>query len=189
MTTWTIHGFNVRDLGEGSTDRLLPYLTDSRDYDYGYVGLLKLRCVNRDTVEALARQVQPGDAVVAHSNGCLIAWQLAQRVRLGAVVCINPALRRDTLWPDDLPVLCIANRKDWVVQLGRMWGRLASFGGLYPHGWGAAGRYGFTSGQPLVKNWFSDDPFWKSPVRGHSAPLQKPEYWGPLIDAWIQATL
>jgi len=131
--------------------------------------------------------VEPGDVLVAHSNGAMICWSLAQEHsdKLAGIILINPALRRDTLWPDDLPVMCIYNSTDWVVELGRMWSRLVSLGGLNFHGWGAAGRYGFTSGQAKVKNWDSAEGAISSPAKGHSGLFNMPqlEDWGELIGA------
>ncbi len=193
MATWVIHGFNVRDGGKGSVDRLTAYLEKPvRNCDYGWTNLITLRCVNARTVNRMARLVKPGDVLIGHSNGALIAWEIAQRVQgLAGVAVINAAMRRDTLWPKGLPVLCLHNSTDWVVQLGLMWSRLVSAGGyLHPHGWGAAGRYGFTTGQPMVSNWDTAMDYWKHPVKGHSGMFQTPEdarYWGTLINAWTQA--
>lgn len=188
MTVYLLHGFNVGDGGKNTVARLEPFIPGTEVlHAYGRVGLIRLRCVNARTVKELERDVQPGDVVIGHSNGCLIAWELSRRVHLGAVVCINPALRRDTLWPGDTPVLCLYNSTDWVVQLGRMWGRLASYGGLYPHGWGAAGRYGFDP-QENVTCWDTAAPYWSHPVRGHSGVFKDPEalaYWSRIIAGWL----
>lgn len=190
MTTWIVHGFNVSDGGDGSINRLSPYLSPPiQEYSYGWTGLLGLSCANARAVRGLLDRIRPGDSIVAHSNGCLIAWQIAQIMGadLRSVVCINPALRRDARWPADVPVLCLANSTDWVVQLGRVWGRLFPLDGIQAQGWGAAGRYGFTSGQPSVTNWDSAMDWWGSPVRGHSGIFREPEYWGGIIDAWMIA--
>lgn len=187
MTTWVVHGFNVSDGGRGSVGRLLPYLPNARMIDYGWSGLVGLPCANARAVRQILSVIRPGDSIVAHSNGCLIAWQVAQIVPLASVVCINPALRRDTEWPDGLPVLCLYNSTDWVVQLGRAWGRLTDWDGIRAAGWGAAGRYGFTSGQPLVKCWDTAATYWKFPVSGHSGIFKFPHYWGRRIGRWIEA--
>lgn len=188
MTVYLLHGFNVGDGGKNTIARLEPYLPGTEVlHAYGWVGLIRLRCVNARTVQELEREVQPGDVVVGHSNGCLIAWELSRRVHLGAVVCINPALRRDTLWSSDTPVLCLHNSTDWVVQLGRWWGRLTSLGGIRPHGWGAAGRYGFDP-QENVACWDTAAPYWPHPVKGHSGVFKDPEalaYWGHAIAGWL----
>lgn len=194
MTAWLVHGFNVSDGGRGSVGRLAPHLEgDVRVFSYGWTGLLKLRFTNRQATRQLLAQVRPGDVLIGHSNGALVCWNVAQALgdQLGAVVVINPALRRDTRWPDTLQVLCLANSTDWVVQLGRAWSRLVSLGGLTPHGWGAAGRYGFTAAQENVSNWDTAAGHWRYPVTGHSGVFapQPVRYWGKMLRAWIGAVL
>lgn len=194
MTTWLVHGFNVSDGGRGSIGRLKPYLEgDVRRFSYGWTGLLKLRVTNRQAERQLLQLVRPGDVLIGHSNGALVCHRVAQRLgdQLAAVVVINPALRRDTRWPDSLPVLCLANSTDWVVQLGRVWSRLVSLGRVVPQGWGAAGRYGFTSHQPNVTNYDTAMAWWTYPVRGHSGLFEgrtAPRYWGGMIRTWLEFT-
>lgn len=190
MTTWLLHGFNVSDGGDDSVARLAPFLAgDIQVHDYGWTGLIGLHCANRRAVRALLAKVKPGDRIVAHSNGCLIAWQLAEIMGadLAAVVCINPALRRDTKWRPGVPVLCLHNSTDWVVQLGRIWGRLFPLDGVAAQGWGAAGRYGFTGPARNVANWDTAMDWWIYPTRGHSGVFKRGAagYWGGLIQAWL----
>ncbi|GEK48444.1 hypothetical protein HPA02_27270 [Bisbaumannia pacifica] len=188
MATHLIHGFNVSDGGRGSVGRLAPWMPRPRRHDYGWTFLFRLRWVNENTVDELLPLIAAGDVLVAHSNGCLIAWHLVQRgAPVSAVVCIQPALRRDTEWPEHLPVLCLHNRDDWIVSLGRAWGRFVSVANPFRdlHGWGAAGRHGFASGQPLVTNWDTDrQPF---PALGHSGAFRQPAlgHWAPLVAAWV----
>lgn len=214
MTIWLIHGVNVSDGGAESIGRLSPHIAGNVvSVDYGWTGIITLRCTNRAVVADLMRKVKPGDVLIGHSNGALICWELAQRLkdRLGAVVVINPAMRRDSRWPDGLPVLCLANSTDWVVQLGRMWSRAVdvSYTGIVPlmlesaikgsgtlfksafqfkpHGWGAAGRYGFTTNQKSVTNFDTAETWWTVPVRGHSGVFAPGAawYWGGIIDRWL----
>lgn len=190
MTTWLIHGFNVSDGGRGSVGRLAPFLPrPAKLHSYGWTGLLGLSCANRRAIQKMLQVIKPGDAIVAHSNGCLIAWQLAEVMGadLRAVVCINPALRRDTRWHPDVPVLCLHNSTDWVVQLGRMWGRLFPVDGIEAQGWGAAGRYGFTGPNRNVANWDTAMAWWDVPVTGHSGVFARDAapYWGGLVGAWL----
>lgn len=193
MTVHLIHGFNVSDGGRGSVGRLSPWLHDTRLHDYGWTFLLRLRGVNRDAVRRLALQAKDGDVLVAHSNGCLIVWRLVHEMQArgktpGAVVCIQPALRRDTRWPDNVPVLCCHNPADWIVSLGRIWGRFASVANPWRnrHGWGAAGRYGFTLGQANVTN--LDTTSEHPQAKGHSGIFQSPalEHWAWEIRTWLK---
>lgn len=189
MTTWLVHGFNVSDGGRSSVGRLKSFLPGhSVRYAYGWTGLFKLRFTNAQAVDHLARLVAPGDILIGHSNGALICWGVAERMRgkLGGVVVINPAMRRDTRWAKGTDVLCIYNSKDWVVQLGRVWSRLVSLGGITPHGWGAAGRYGFTHDKN-VQNVDSAVEHGIFPVAGHSSIFPDPAltHWGKFIRSWV----
>lgn len=186
MTCWLIHGFNVSDGGKGSVGRLEPHIPDSKLLSYGWTGLILLPRVNKRARKKLLKVIKPGDSIVAHSNGCLIAWEIAGLIPLSHVVCINPALRRDTVWPEELPVLCLYNSTDWVVQLGRIWGRLFSFDGIRFNSWGAAGRYGFDN---LVNgnNWDTSQDYWLRPVKGHSGLFGSAAYWGHWISKWASA--
>jgi len=186
MATWLIHGFNVGDGGGGTVGRLYPHISPIVcEYSYGWSGLLGLAWANRRAVRGLMQRIKPGDSIVAHSNGCLIAWQIAQVIPVSSVVCINPALRRDTRWPKELPVLCMHNSTDWVVQLGRAWSKLFPFDGIDTQGWGAAGRYGFTAPSKKVTNFDTAMGWWGKPVKGHSGVFREPEYWGGIIDKWL----
>ena len=185
-----IHGFNVSDGGRGSVGTLRQYIPGTEMlHDYGWTGLFFLRRRNRKAVAQILPYIRKGDFIVAHSNGALIAWKIAMLMgdNLGGVVVFNAALRRDTQWPAGVPVLCLHNSTDWVVQLGRIWGRLVSLGGLNPHGWGAAGRYGFN--QVTVVNRDMSAAWWDFPVHGHSGQFQKKAapYWGGQVAGWIAA--
>jgi hypothetical protein len=196
MRAHLLHGFNVTDGGTGSIDRLAPFFTKNGiqviDHDYGWVGLFGLRRRNQETVKRILPTIRPGDVLLAHSNGCLIAWQLVEAgAPLAAVICIQPALRRDTRWRSHVQVLCLKNDEDWIVSLGRMWGRFASVANPWRnrHGWGSAGRHGFTSGQPNVSNW--DTNTGPCPATGHSG-IFRPDavlHWGPKIYRWATRTL
>lgn len=190
MTTWLVHGFNVKDGGEHSIGKIAPYLSgDIELFDYGWTFLLSLSCTNTKAVNDLLNVIKPGDRIIAHSNGCLLAWDIADKLGtdLHSIVCINPALRRDAKWPKDLPVLCVYNHTDWVVQLGRWWSRLFPFDGIDVQGWGSAGRYGFTSEQQKVDNWDSGETYWHYPVKGHSGIFNNASvgYWANLINRWL----
>lgn len=189
MTTWLVHGFNVSDGGKKSIGKMVPYLEgEIKSFNYGWTFLLGLSCANKKASKKLLSVIKPGDSIIAHSNGCLLAWNVSRLLdgNLDYIVCINPALRRDTIWPKDLPVLCVHNHTDWIVQLGRWWGRLFPFDGVEVQGWGSAGKYGFTKKQPKVDNWDSGETYWGYPVKGHSGLFKFPavKYWTKLINTW-----
>lgn len=191
-TAHFIHGFNVWDGGSASVDKLIPYFQtqgyEIGDHDYGWVGPLLLRSRNDAVVKEIRGRVQDGDILIGHSNGCLICWQLVTQygIKASSVICIQPALRRDTTWPEGMPVLCLFNKKDRAVSIGRWWARFWSVANPFRdrHGWGAAGRHGFTKAQPKVVNWNTNSL--PVPAKGHSgifrsAPLM---HWGVKILQW-----
>jgi hypothetical protein len=183
-----IHGYNVKDDGDHTIENLTLYINDSVVHKIGYIRLLNLRRKNRAIVKRLAPLVTPDDILIGHSNGALIVYRMIEAgVKPKAIVLINPALRRDTKFPSDIPVLCLHSSGDWTVQLGRMWSRLTSLGGLTPHGWGAAGRYGLTSQQKNVENFDIGESYWVQTVRSHSGIFKDPavSYWGKFIDGWL----
>lgn len=200
MRAHLIHGFNVSDGGKGSVGNLAPALEvagiEPVLHDYGWVGPLRLRFRNRATGKHLLQVVAPGDVLIGHSNGALLCWQLIEAgAPASAVVTIQPAMRRTAVWRSDVPVLALWNPHDLAVQFGRIWSRLTTAATaasllprLRPHGWGAAGRYGFTACQPNITQWNTAQPHWRHPVRGHSNVLRSPavDVWAPLIAAWLE---
>lgn len=191
MRVHLIHGFNVNDGGAGTVGNLGPYFPTHVLHKIGFIGLINLRCRNREIVRYLMERVAPGDVLVGHSNGALICQRLVEAgVKPRAIVLINPALRRDTKFPEGVPVLCLYSDGDMTVQLGRMWSRLVSLGGIRAHGWGAAGRYGLTEQQPSVKNVNMNSRIYGSNrASGHSTALKFPfvKYWGPFIKNWLSS--
>jgi len=194
MTVHLIHGFNVSDGGKDTIRRLEPFIAGSEiSHDTGWAGLFSLRFSNADAVKQVQSKIKKGDILVGHSNAAWIIWQIAQThgYLLGGIVLINPALRRDTVWAPFLPVLSLNNSTDWVVLLGRFWSRLVSLGGIHPHGWGAAGRYGFNQGyikDSHVSNIDTAEAWWSEPTKGHSGVFMgdAPAFWGGVINDWIK---
>lgn len=191
MKAHFFHGFAVKDGGKNTTDKLIPYFKQQGfeivEHDYGWVWLFRLRNRNKKVVEQALPQIEEGDVLVCHSNGCLIGWELIEAgAPAKAIICIQPALRKDTIWKAGVKVLCTYNDKDWVVNLGRMWGRLVSVANPFrdAHGWGAAGKYGFTSNQPHVYLWDLDVP--PKPAPGHSTVFKDSpvSFWGPQLAEW-----
>jgi pimeloyl-ACP methyl ester carboxylesterase len=191
MRAHLIHGFRIRDGGAETVGRLAPYVSngqvEAKLHNYGYVSLLGLRRRNEKAVEKINRRVDEGDVLVGHSNGCLIAWELVKAgVKPAAVICVQPALRRDTIWPEDLPVLCVYNEDDRIVTLGRWWSRFVSVANPWQdrHGWGAAGRHGFD--QASVTN--ISTLVGPTPAEGHSEIFKQPalQYWGGVIGHWLE---
>ena len=195
-TVHLIHGFNVTDGGKGTVGHLsvlfqaLGY--DVKLHDYGWTGPFLLRFTNDSVVDKLKSIIKPEDHIVGHSNGCYIAYDLIEAgVECKSVVCIQPALRRDTVWGNGVKnVLCIYNDEDWAVRAGKWWRYvtyLNPWSWFQPHSWGAAGYFGFTTHDKRITHWKSNDKVWGIPASGHSE-IFKPKqfgFWGNKIANWV----
>lgn len=142
-----VHGFNVWDGGEASLGDWDSALHTAGHntwlIDYGWTGLLRVRLENMNVVDSLERY-RP-DVIIGHSNGAAIAWQYAQTgAPLAGVVCVQPALNTETVWPANVGrIVCLYNGDDWAVLAGKVWRLLNPVSWFRRHPWGAAGRYGF----------------------------------------------
>ncbi len=139
MTAWLVHGFNVRDGGAASIDRLRPHLEARgwtvRDLDYGWRGLLGVRLCNAGTAATLASLSDPADAAIGHSNGCaIIRRAVVAGARFARIVLINPALDRDTEWPGHTGAIEVWHAPSDVATWAARW--------LLFHPWGDMGRHG-----------------------------------------------
>lgn len=178
---WTIHGFNVADMGSKTTDLVLPYIERAGyialQHDYGNLGLLGVRTRTQFIAECLAYKVQPGDAFIAHSHGCLIA---AIALELGAPfvagTMVHPALNVAWEPPDNSEIENIAvfySPSDWPTKMARTL-RLFSPGRFIwgEHRWGAMGTEGPNSRNPV----FSSYP----DAEKHSSSFSRIDTWGPI---------
>lgn len=140
MRAILLHGFNVSDEGEGSIGRLTPYLERDgwhvKRPRYGWLGLLGVRLMNTRFARLIADMAEPGDVVLAHSNGAAIAVEAAE---LGApfaeLVLINPALDSDREFPEQLNQITIWHSPSdsplWISKF------------LPWHAWGDMGAVGY----------------------------------------------
>lgn len=140
---WVLHGFNVRDGGQGSIDKLIPHLRsagyDPVEFDYGWLGPLGVKCLDGRLGKLLAKLVRPGDVVVAHSNGCCIAQLAAEAgAPFDLMVFISPALDRDTPLPSQ-----VRERHVWFTTSDEWVGKARWIPFVR---WGDMGKVGFHPG-------------------------------------------
>lgn len=157
-----VHGFNVRDGGKGSIDRLAPYLltkypdanVDIDGADYGHHGLIKVRFFSSEAVARIASALHDADIVITHSNGANYTMKAIRKyVKNNSlhVIHISPALNRKQHLGD------LAFRKmdtfhsdgDWIVRLA---------GWLPFHSWGPAGAKGIKTDDQRHDNHHLKDP-------------------------------
>lgn len=181
MTTAILaHGFNVKNSGKTTTDRLRPYLEaagfDVLEFDYGWFGLFGVRFYDDNLAKALAGMTPAGALFIGHSNGCTIGHLAAhQRARFKAMVFINPALdskvplapqvRALHVWhsPSDKPVA---------------WARL-----LPSHPWGDMGAVGYRGNYDSRITNFNKENGYPVSSKKHSDVFtgDRLEYFAPLI--------
>lgn len=174
------HGYNVRDGGASSIDRIIPALKllgyEVIETNRGWRGLLDVRFNSRKRVEKLAALIRQGDLLIGHSDGCNLINRATQHLSgLGGgrvnVIYFNPALDVDT------PLAGVVDRalvfhtpSDWLVGLASL---------LWFHDWGSMGRDGFTPRTAL-----EDDPRYLSVAYeqigihrpGHSGVFKQSEH-------------
>lgn len=159
------HGFNVRDSGKETTDKLLPYLKayNIQQADYGFLGLVGVRLYNDNIAKLIAGMVNDSTTGIGHSNGCAILVDAAKQTdRIKRLILINPALDSDTEFPNSVEqITIICNSHDTTVKASK-W--------LPWHVWGQMGKVGYTGENPLAVNYNSYVLFG---VKGHSAVLQE----------------
>lgn len=142
-----VHGFNVKDAGQGTVERLKPYLGNEElipsGFSYGWLGLMGVYFLNPKSIRQLVAQVREGDVAVAHSNGCVVAHEAAlMGAPFQSMVLINPALRSDARIADNVNVLVLHNDGDHAVKFGALLRRLLPWAPLGDPDWGDMGAKG-----------------------------------------------
>lgn len=160
-----IHGFNVKDGGARTVDRLAPYLeaagheVETDQADYGYYNLFKVRMRKHSAVRRIANALLDADAVISHSNGSNYEYKalklLAHKDRIYQAVRLSPALNRSTGVPVNVSQCTVFHTKTdkWVWLSGL----------LLFHPWGRQGQKGYIGEDARVRNWPVSDI-----IKGHS---------------------
>lgn len=154
-----VHGFNVRDKGAGSIDRMEPYLRARNfqvaQFDYGWLFLLGVRLKTRKHARRLAAMSETGDVAIGHSNGCNLIIEAAWRgARFKRVVFINPALDSDTPLPPQIDRCDVWHSpSDKAVRFARF---------LWFHSWGQMGAVGYTGESSRYRNFDKENDFARS---------------------------
>lgn len=150
MIIHLVHGIHTE--GPGPISALRSFLTgfDVRDPDYGYIYGIETRFINPPIVGALKPYIGPEDIVIAHSNGCAIAYDLmSQGVRMGGAIFINAALQQDILRPSWVPWIDVYyNAGDEITEAAR----IAAQFGLADPCWGEMGHGGYLGPDKMIGN-------------------------------------
>jgi len=166
-----VHGFNVRDGGAETVDKLDPGLTalghqvEKDEADYGYYDFWKVRFAKYSAVRRIAAALEHADVVITHSNGANYANMALKLLEYHRstfkVIHFSPALNRNTPIPANVSKQWVFHTKtDYTVRLSAI---------LPFHPWGNMGAGGYTGQDTRASNidcsdlvrrhsdWFLDD--------------------------------
>ena len=146
-----VHGFNVKNRGATTVDKLVCYIelsgheVDKDEGDYGYFNLLMIRLFRKKqrkaVIKRLAEAFKTADVIVTHSNGAHFATLALEQLpvklnRSKVIVHISPALNSSTPIPNAVKAQLVLHtpHDGWV--------KLSSFLPLHP--WGKMGARGYT---------------------------------------------
>lgn len=174
-TTYLVHGFNVKDGGADTVEKLRPYLEATSkgtiwSWPYGWFGLLSVLFKNKHVARELKDNEDhlPFNSFtygVGHSNGCAILVEAAkQGATFHHLLLINPALKVDTRFPASIRKITIVHTaNDKPTKAARFFDKIPLIQLLVPNAWGAMGAFGAVGDDPRVFNLdMSEDLF------GHS---------------------
>lgn len=175
-----IHGIYTQP--PSVVEGLIPYLTRYPVIypDYGWISGIETKFVNPIIVGTLLPFIEPDDTIVAHSNGCAIAYDLMNRgVPMKGAIFINAALERNIVRPDWVPwIQVIYNAGDEITEAAKLGAEL----GLTDPVWGEMGHAGYSGSDSHIVNTDAGPE-----VSGHS-DLFTPAHlvkWGPFVDSLL----
>lgn len=153
-----VHGFNVRDGGAATIDRLANGLlrrghqVDTDQADYGWHDLVKVRfrILHRDAINRIAAALVDADVVVTHSNGRNYAQKAVELAaeyfpdKSWRFVSISGARDNQApIHPNVSRLDVFHSRNDRAVSISR-W--------LIGHRWGNEGAVGYQGKDPRARN-------------------------------------
>jgi len=158
--TFLVHGFNVRDEGRGTVNRLRCFLTSSSkvsNFKYGWIGLLGALFKNSRIALHLKQLsfTEPGRKyAIGHSNGAaIIAAAINKGARFETVLLINPALKVNTKFGKSVKhIVVIYTNHDIPTRMARFFDNVPVLSLLVPNAWGAMGAVGYKGEDNRVLN-------------------------------------
>lgn len=188
MKVHFIHGIHTSDR-DNVTARLAQTFRDRgfktmvRSYGYALALTTGLtNWLNNRRAKKLSALIDDGDCVVAHSNGCAIAYLIQREYKpLSAVILIQPALDNWRTFDNTDKVLVLYNKKDDVVGLSMLG---------FCSAWGDMGRDGYKGILGNVEQWDTEaPPYLIPPYSGHSGIVDKLEAWANALASWLDSTI
>lgn len=176
MICYLVHGFNVKDGGKKTVDKLIPHLAERGfeciELDYGFFGLARVRLCNRAVARTVAATVAPDSIAIGHSNGCAIIYRAAMAgARFRHVTLINPALDAGKAIEGADSVNVWYSPSDEAVMASRL---------LWRHTWGNQGRVGHTNADARYRQFNADLEF--GDKVGHSGIFERDNRLATVVD-------
>jgi hypothetical protein len=165
MKCHLVHGFNVRDGGKKTIDRLIPYLNHDEisviQHDYGHLNIWGVLRKNKYIANDIKPKLKSIDVAIGHSNGCAI---LVKSLQKGAVIdkliLINPALDKYFEFPAGVNEIHVFHNKyDKAVVAAKWLRKLVFWRNTFL--WGEMGNTGYKGHDYRVINHVM--------AKGHSA--------------------
>lgn len=173
MKCHLVHGYNIKDGGNKTIDRLLPYLNYSEittvEHDYGHLNIYGVLTKNKKIASKIVRKLGSDDVAIGHSNGCaILVKSLQQGAVLDKLILINPALDKHFEFPESVNEIHIFHsHKDKVVVLAKYLRKLVFWRNTFL--WGEMGNTGYRGNDSRVTN-----------------HLMKTKHSGIFKDIWIE---
>lgn len=173
MKVHLIHGIHTKKEETSTPERLIPDLLavgyseeDIVNHEYGWAFGITSRWANDERAAEIARKINPGDVIIAHSNGCLITKIMLADCGIlpRRVILLQPALDVDTVFEQgNYDINVFFNKEDKATLIARMflW---------FHHPYGAMGRYGYRGSDYRIRNFDTLSMF---DVGGHSSPYEE----------------
>ena len=152
-TIYLVHGFNVKDGGDGSVGTLRRSLEISGHkvvlVQYGWMHRFRVRMCTKGVANVFASMAEPDSVVIAHSNGANVVHAAAEAgAKFKHVFLINPALDAGK----DIPN---ADKVHVFYAPSDPWTRIARW--IPFSDWGRQGQVGYTGTDPRYKHTNLDD--------------------------------
>lgn len=183
MKVHLIHGIHTGAISP--VQNLIPYLEkvgfEVCYPDYGWILGVETRIVNPIIRGALMPYIGPQDALIGHSNGCAVCYDL---MRAGApareAVFINAALEQNITRPVGCEHIDVYyNPGDDITEAAKIAERL----GIVDPVWGEMGHAGYSGADGMINNVNCGTTPAMPMVSGHSEFFdpQNIESWGPYL--------
>ena len=151
-----VHGFNVKDCGAKTIDRLIPYLNYDEvsvvQHDYGHLNIWGVLRKNKYIAEDMAPKLHKLDVAIGHSNGCaILVKSLQQGAKVDKLILIAAALDKNYEFPEGVNEIHVFySENDKTVVMAKWLRKLVFWRNTFL--WGEMGHTGYKGNDPRVTN-------------------------------------